>query len=79
MGRRGTRDAAARTLDLSFDFLEPGKTYTATIYKDGEGATYETEARHRIAYETLKVRKGDSYTVRLAPAGGLAMQFKPSK
>lgn len=75
----GVNNADARTLTLSFDFLEPGKSYTATIYKDGEGATYLTEARHRIAYETRTFRKGDTYTLWLAPGGGAAMRLHPGK
>lgn len=59
----GVNDATARTLTLSFDFLDPGKTYSATIYKDGKGATYLTDARHRIAYDTVRVKKGDTYTL----------------
>jgi len=75
----GVNDATARTLTLSFDFLDPGKTYTATIWKDGEGATYLTDARHRIAYETIKVKKGDTYKLWLAPGGGAAMRVAPGK
>lgn len=75
----GVNDGTARTLDLAFDFLEPGKTYTATIYKDGEGATYLTDARHRIAYETIKVKKGDVYKLWLAPGGGAAIRLAPGK
>lgn len=75
----GVNDATARTAPLVLDFLEPGKSYTATIYKDGEGATYLTEARHRIAYETRTVRKGDRYDLWLAPGGGAAMRLVPSK
>ena len=75
----GVNDATARTLTLNFDFLDPGKTYTATIWKDGEGATYLTDARHRIAYETIKVKKGDTYKLWLAPGGGAAMRVAPGK
>jgi len=75
----GVNDATERTLTLTFDFLDPGKTYTATIWKDGEGATYLTEARHRIAYETIRVKKGDSYKLWLAPGGGAAMRVAPGK
>ncbi|WOF43747.1 glycoside hydrolase family 97 protein [Sphingopyxis indica] len=71
----GVNDATDRTLTLTFDFLDPGKTYTATIYKDGEGATYLTDARHRIAYETIRVKKGDTYKLWLAPGGGAAMRL----
>ncbi len=75
----GVNDGTERTLTLGFDFLDAGKTYTATIYKDGEGATYLTEARHKIAYETIKVKKGDSYKLWLAPGGGAAIRLHPGK
>ena len=75
----GINDATQRTLTLDFDFLEEGKAYTATIWKDGEGATYETEARHNIAYETRTIRKGDSMDLWLAPGGGAAIRLQPKK
>ncbi|ODU24639.1 glycoside hydrolase family 97 protein [Sphingopyxis sp. SCN 67-31] len=75
----GVNDATARTLTLRFDFLEPGRTYVATIYKDGDGATYLTDARHSIAYDRIKVKKGDSYTLWLAPGGGAAMRLAAGK
>ena len=31
----GVNDGTARTVALSFDFLDAGKTYTATIFQDG--------------------------------------------
>ena len=74
----GVNDATERTLTLDFDFLDEGKDYTVKVWKDGPEATYLTDKRHDIAYETLTLRKGDSYTVRLAPGGGLAMQLKPA-
>ena len=75
----GVNDATARTLELSFDFLDAGKDYTATIYRDGEGATYETEARHKIAYETRTIRKGDGISLWLAPGGGAAIRLQPTR
>jgi alpha-glucosidase len=72
----GVNDATARTVKLSFDFLDAGRSYTATIYKDGEGATYLTDARHKIAYETRVVKKGDSLSLWLAPGGGAAIALK---
>lgn len=75
----GVNDATERTLTLTFDFLEPGKSYTATIYKDGAGATYLTDARHRIAYETRVVKQGDTLPLWLAPGGGAAMRLHPGK
>ncbi len=72
----GVNDAAERTVTLDFDFLDEGKSYAVKVWKDGPEATYLTEKRHDIAYETLIMKKGDRYTVRLAPGGGLAMQVK---
>ncbi len=75
----GINDATAREVTVNFDFLDPGKSYRATIWKDGEGATYETEARHRIAYESRIVRKGDTLTLWLAPGGGAAVRLQPGR
>ncbi|MCM3420302.1 glycoside hydrolase family 97 protein [Sphingopyxis alaskensis] len=75
----GVNDGTERTLTLSFDFLDPGKTYTATIWKDGDGATYLTDARRNIAYDTIKVKKGDTYKLWLAPGGGAAMRVTPGR
>lgn len=75
----GINDSTERTVTLKFDFLDEGKSYKVKVWKDGPEATYLTEKRHDIAYETLTVKKGDSYTVRLAPGGGLAMQLKAGK
>ena len=60
---------------MKLDFLEPGKTYTAQIYRDGDDADYNTEKRHLIAIETRKVRQGDTITLALAPGGGQAIRF----
>ena len=75
----GVNDAAPRDLVLTLDFLDPGKTYTASVWKDGEGATYLTDARHRIAYETRTVKKGDAFPLWLAPGGGAAIRLHPGK
>lgn len=73
----GVNDATAREVALEFDFLTPGKMYKATIWKDGEGATYETEARHRIAYDSRTVKADDSMSIWLAPGGGAAIRLQP--
>ncbi len=75
----GVNDATQRTVNAKLDFLEDGKTYTATIYRDGEGATYETEARHKIVYESKKVKKGDVLSLWLAPGGGAAVRLSYGK
>ncbi|WP_082451338.1 glycoside hydrolase family 97 protein [Sphingomonas sp. Leaf30] len=69
-------DENARTLIVTLDFLDAGRTYTAQIYRDGPGADYKTTARHAITIETKRVRKGDTLTLALAPGGGQAIRFK---
>lgn len=60
-------DWDARDLEVLLDFLEEGKTYSATIYKDGKNA-------HRrgsdYAMEEITVRKGDKLDISMAPGGG---------
>jgi alpha-glucosidase len=68
-------DENARTLDVTLDFLDPGKTYSAEIYRDGPGADYRTDARHAITIEKVRVRKGDKLSLPLAPGGGEAIRF----
>ncbi|MDR7103315.1 glycoside hydrolase family 97 protein [Croceicoccus sp. BE223] len=75
----GVNDATARDVTIRFDHLDAGRSYDATIWKDGPDATYLTEARHQIAYDAKTVRKGDTMHVRLAPGGGLAIRLKPRK
>jgi alpha-glucosidase len=75
----GVNDATARTIEAKLDFLDEGKSYTATIYRDGDGATYETEARHKIIYESKKVKKGDVIALWLAPGGGAAVRLTSGK
>lgn len=67
-------DGAARTMDVALDFLDPGRSYTATIYRDADGADWQTNP---VAYaiETRTVTSADRLTVPLSPGGGLAVRF----
>ncbi len=73
----GVNDATERMVTLDFSFLDPGRSYRATVWKDGENATYLTDARHEIAYDSFEVRAGEEHTFRLAPGGGLAIRLQP--
>lgn len=73
----GINDATARVVRIDFGFLEPGRTYSASVWKDGENATYLTQARHEIAYDSFEVRAGEAHEFRLAPGGGLAIRLQP--
>jgi alpha-glucosidase len=69
-------DEHGRVLDLPLDFLEPGRRYTAEIYRDGEGAHY-VDNRFAFATERRTVRAGDRLQIVLAPGGGQAIRFVP--
>jgi alpha-glucosidase len=63
-----------RDLSIALDFLKPGKTYTANIYKDAADADYRTNpAAYEI--ETRRVSASDKINVHLAPGGGVAISL----
>jgi alpha-glucosidase len=70
-------DEMARNVPITFDFLEPGKSYEATIYRDGPDADYRTAQRHKMQIERRALRRGDVMTLSLAPGGGMAMRIAP--
>ena len=66
-------DASPRTFQLRLDFLEPGKTYAARIYKDDA----EVDSRTRVAVERRFHAHNESIEIPLAANGGCAMHFIP--
>jgi alpha-glucosidase len=71
----GVTDEKERTLDLSLDFLDPGKTYVAEVYRDGDGGGIDGD-RHSIVIETREARREDAWSIRIAAGGGFAVRFK---
>src|SRR5690606_2593438 len=67
-------DAQPRTLEVALDFLEPGRRYTAQVYRDGDRADYRGN-REDIVIEAREVTSVDTLTLRLAPGGGQAIRF----
>jgi alpha-glucosidase len=72
-------DEEARTVTFKLDFLNPGKSYSAEIYRDGDDADYRTDKRHSIIIESKKLTSADSLTMRIAPGGGFAMRLVEGK
>jgi alpha-glucosidase len=70
----GVTDENARTIQVPLNFLDAGKTYSAEIYRDADDAAFDGNAS-AIAIETRKARKGDAWSIRLAPGGGFAIRF----
>ncbi|MGE0030467.1 MAG: glycoside hydrolase family 97 protein [Steroidobacteraceae bacterium] len=67
-------DENGRRLQVTLDFLDPGRSYTAEIYRDGATADWKTNP-HSIAIETRTLRRGDTWEIGLAPGGGQAIRF----
>lgn len=67
-----------RTCNIRFEFLEPGKTYTATIYADAENADYKTNPQ---AYTIRKVTVTNQSVIPqfVAAGGGFAISLKEGK
>ncbi len=71
-------DEVARTLVVPLTFLDPKRSYTAQLYRDGDDADWKTQP-HSIAIDSQAVRHGDSLTLKLAPSGGQAIRFIAGK
>jgi alpha-glucosidase len=67
-------DEEARELSLSLGFLDEGRRYTATIYRDGKDAGYEGNPAS-IEIERRPVSRHDTLTLQLAPGGGAAIRI----
>ncbi|SCY92798.1 glycoside hydrolase family 97 protein [Flavobacterium caeni] len=67
----------SRTSTISFDFLESGKTYIATIYADAKDADYKTNPQ---AYQITKVvvNNNSKLSQFVAPGGGYAISVMES-
>jgi alpha-glucosidase len=69
-------DESGRLLDVPLSFLDPGRTYVAQIYRDGDGAHWR-DAPFDFAVETRDVTSADTLRLRLAAGGGQAIRFVP--
>ena len=70
----GITDENERSSSITFDFLEAGKTYTATLYKDGPTAHWDDNPE-AYEIENRKLSKGDQLEVKLAAGGGFAISL----
>jgi alpha-glucosidase len=71
-------DEEARSLSVSLAFLDAGRRYTATIYRDGRDAGFAGNPAS-IEIEKRPVSKHDTLTLRLAPGGGVAIRIAAPK
>jgi len=69
-------DDRPRVLQAPLAFLEPGRRYRAEIYRDGEGADWETRP-FAFVREVREVTREDTLELRLGRGGGQAIRFVP--
>ena len=68
----------SRTSTIKLDFLDKGKTYTATIYADAKDADYKTNPQaYKIS--TKKVTSKSKISQLSVPAGGFAISIIENK
>lgn len=71
----GITDDSERKILLPLDFLEEGRRYEATLYRDGERAGWQqVPTDYRI--EKMELTRRDVLTVRMASGGGFALSLK---
>jgi alpha-glucosidase len=64
-----------RRLPLKLDFLRPGQTYEATIYRDDPAVPTDTH----VAIERRPVRRGDSIDLNMLANGGESLLLTPAR
>ena len=64
----------SRTSRMSFDFLEPGKRYVATIYADAPNAHYKTNPQAYTIRKVIVTNKS-KLSQYVAPGGGYAISL----
>lgn len=67
-------DENSRTLPVKLDFLEPGKTYEAVIYRDAANADWDTNPEAYVI-ERKRVTAQTTLSLALAKGGGCAIQL----
>jgi hypothetical protein len=71
-------DENARNFTTGLDFLDPGKKYTATIYRDGNNADWKNNPEEYVI-EKFIVDNKTKLALKLAPGGGTAISLVPAK
>jgi hypothetical protein len=70
-------DEQARTFEVNLSFLDMGRKYKATIYRDGDGAHWKDNPEiYKI--ENFIVDNKTGLTLKLAEGGGTAIRFSPA-
>ena len=71
----GITDENARDVKVKLDFLQPGKTYEATIYADAPDADYDTNPK-AYTITRRKVTSKSTLKLHMARSGGFAVSLR---
>lgn len=71
----GVTNENGRTAELAMDFLDPAKSYVATLYADAPDADYRTNPQ-AYTIRTGKVEAKTKLKVAMAPGGGFAVSVR---
>lgn len=63
-----------RALEMSLDFLEPGREYEASVYSDDPEAPTATKVR----IDRLRVKRGSRVELKAGSQGGVAVRIQPA-
>ena len=74
----GVTDENARSLEVSLDFLEPGRKYVARIYSDAQDTDYKTNPETYSIVEK-KVTSRTVLKMKMARGGGFAISIVPQQ
>ena len=70
-------DEQARNLSIPLDFLDRGRKYTATLYRDGDDADWASNPL-AVEIERRDVMAADTLALPLAAGGGAAVRLAPA-
>ncbi len=73
----GVTNEDARTMPLSFSFLEAGKKYVATVYADAKDADYQSNPEKYVITKGTVTSK-DAVKLFMARGGGFAISLYPA-
>jgi alpha-glucosidase len=67
----------AQDISVPLSFLEPDKSYVATVYRDGDEADWESNP-YDYVIERRSLTAGDTLELTLAAGGGAAIRLQPA-
>ncbi|MBW0145397.1 glycoside hydrolase family 97 C-terminal domain-containing protein [Sphingomicrobium clamense] len=73
----GGTDETGRTVDVAPDFLDAGRRYVATVYRDAEGTHYQGPTRFDFEIVRYAKTSADTLSLTMAPGGGYAVAIRP--